>query len=77
LILYSKKDGIGYRSPFGAVDEGSAFFLSTIGCRVESGMDGLPAPINFTKGAVVVVEKFTFCIGSNCLEFLGSIRVWT
>jgi hypothetical protein len=51
------------------VEEGSAFFLSTIGCLVGSGTDGLPAPITFTNGAVVVVEKFIFCIGSNCLIF--------
>jgi hypothetical protein len=63
LILYSKKDGIGYLSPFGDVDEGSEIFLSTTGCLVIIGIDGLPALI--TLEAAVVVEKFIFCIGSN------------
>jgi hypothetical protein len=68
LIRYSKKEGIGYRSPLGYVDEGSAFLLSTKGCLVVMGIDGLPALINFVFGAVIVVEKFTFCIGSNSLK---------
>jgi len=65
LILYSKKEGIGYLSPLGDADEGSDVFLSTIGCLVVNGMDGFPALINF-ETAEVVVEKFTFCIGSIC-----------
>ena len=76
LILYSKKEGIGYRSPFGYVEEGSAFFLSTKGCLVVSVIDGLPPLLNFVFGAVVVVEKFTFCIGSNGLKVYNSISVW-
>jgi hypothetical protein len=72
LILYSKKEGIGYRSPFGEAEEGSAFFLSTIGCLVANGIDGFPALITFTSGAVVV-EKFICCIGSNCSVFIHSI----
>jgi len=62
LILYSKKEGIGYRSPLGD-DDGSDVFLSTMGCLVK-GIDGLPALISFGT-AVVVVEKFIFCIGRN------------
>jgi hypothetical protein len=64
LILYSKKDGIGYLSPLGNVDEGSDIFLSTIGCLTVIGIDGLPALTSF-GAAAVVVEKFIFCIGSN------------
>jgi hypothetical protein len=70
LILYSKKEGIGYRSPLGDTDEGSEVFLSTIGCLVVNGIDGFPALITFGTAAVVVVEKFIFCIGSNL--FRGS-----
>jgi len=69
LILYSKKEGIGYRSPLGDTDEGSEVFLSTIGCLVVNGIDGFPALITFGTAAVVV-EKFIFCIGSNL--FRGS-----
>jgi hypothetical protein len=65
LILYSKKEGIGYLSPLGDVDEGSEVFLSTMGCLVVSGIEGLPVLIAFGT-ADVVVEKFIFCIGSNC-----------
>ena len=64
LILYSKKEGIGYLSPLGDEDEGSAIFLSTIGCLVVNGIDGLPVLI-ILGTATVVVEKFIFCIGSN------------
>jgi hypothetical protein len=41
LALYSKKEGIGYRSHLGD-DEGSEIFLSTIGC-LPKGIVGLPA----------------------------------
>ena len=61
LIRYSKKEGIGYRSPFGEADEGSEVFLSTIGCLVIV-IEGLPVPIIFGTAAVLV-EKFIFCIG--------------
>jgi hypothetical protein len=60
LILYSKKEGIGYLSPFGNVDEGSEVFLSTIGCLDIIGIDGLP--VLTSLGTAVVVEKFIFCI---------------
>jgi hypothetical protein len=43
-MRYSKKEGIGYLSPLGAVDEGSEVFLSTNGCLAINGIDGLPAP---------------------------------
>lgn len=69
MILYSKKEGIGYLSPLGEVDEGSEVFLSTIGCLAINGIDGLPALI-ILGAAAVVVEKFIFCIGSNSLEVL-------
>lgn len=54
---------MGYRSPLGAVDEGSDIFLSTIGCLVDSGMEGFPALI--TLETVAAVEKLILCIGSN------------
>jgi hypothetical protein len=63
LILYSKKEGIGYLSPLGNADEGSDVLLSTIGCLAIEGIDGLAVLITFGTAAVVV-EKFTFCIGS-------------
>jgi hypothetical protein len=63
LILYSKKDGIGYLSPLGNADEGSYVLLSTTGCLV-IGIDGLPVLIIF-GAAAIVVEKLFFCIGSN------------
>jgi hypothetical protein len=62
LILYSKKEGIGYLSPFGEADDGSKVFLSTIGCLVTV-IDGL-AVLTVLGTAIVVVEKFTLCIGS-------------
>jgi hypothetical protein len=62
LILYSKKEGIGYRSPFGEADEGSEVFLSTIGCLLNV-IEGLPVPI--VLGIVAVVKKFIFCIGKR------------
>jgi len=76
LILYSKKEGIGYLSPLGKVEEGSAVFLSVTGCLGISGMEGLPARI--IPGTVAVdVEKFIFCIGAIVLEFRNSITKWT
>jgi hypothetical protein len=72
LILYSKKEGIGYLSPLGKVDEGSEVFLSTIGCLAINGIDGLPVLTNL-GAAAVVVEKFIFCIGSNSLDVHNSI----
>jgi len=63
LILYSKKEGIGYLSPLGDEDEGSEVFLSTIGWRPATGIDGFPALITCVE--VVAVEKLIFCIGSN------------
>jgi hypothetical protein len=71
LILYSKKEGIGYLSPFGNEDEGSDVLLSTMGCFVIIGSDGLPALIIF--GIVVVVEKLILCIGSNIKRLCNSI----
>lgn len=53
---------MGYLSPFGEADDGSEDFLSTVGCRI-NGTEGLPVLI--TLGTATVVEKFTFCIGSN------------
>jgi hypothetical protein len=72
LILYSKKEGIGYLSPLGEADEGSDVFLSTTGCRVVSGIDGLPAVITLGTAAAAV-EKFIFCIVSNVKRFYNSI----
>jgi hypothetical protein len=69
LILYSKKEGIGYRCPLGNEDEGSDVLLSTIGCFVIIGIDGLPALIIFGTVAVVV-EKLILCIGSNIKRVL-------
>ena len=47
----------------GNVDEGSEILLSTIGCRVIIGIDGLPELTNF--GTAGVVEKLIFRIGSK------------
>lgn len=75
LILYSKKEGIGYASPLGEVDEGSDVFFSTTGCLVVNGIDGLPALIIF--GAVaVVVEKLIFCIESSVKKLYNSTSSW-
>lgn len=72
FILYSKKEGIGYLSLLGEVDEGSDFFLSETGCLVVIiGIAGLPAPIGFR--AAVAVEKLIFCIGRNFRKVLQSI----
>jgi len=64
LILYSKKEGIGYLSPLGEVEEGSDVFRSTNGCRASNGIAGLPAFI-IVETVAAFVEKFIFCIGSN------------
>jgi len=47
----------------GDEDEGSEVFLSTIGWRPATGIDGFPALITCVE--VVAVEKLIFCIGSN------------
>lgn len=65
LILYSKKEGIGYFLPFGDADEGSVVFLSINGCFPDNGTVGFPPP----PGGFTVVAKlgiFIFCIRSNC-----------
>ena len=74
MILYSKKEGIGYLSPFGIADEGSDVLLSTIGCLAIEGIDGLAVVITFGTAAVVV-EKITFCIES-ILKRLRNLSAW-
>jgi hypothetical protein len=69
LILYSKKEGIGYLSPLGEADEGSEVFLSTTGCLLNV-IEGLPVPI--ILGILAIVEKFIFCIGKR-VKVLQSI----
>jgi hypothetical protein len=42
LIRYSKKEGIGYLSPFGSEEEGSVGFFSTEERLPDNGKVGLP-----------------------------------
>jgi len=68
LILYSKKEGIGYLSPLGEVEEGSDVFLSANDCRTINGMDGLPA-LTILETVAAFAEKFIFCIEAIVKKF--------
>ena len=72
MILYSKKEGIGYLSPFGKDEEGSNVFLSTTGCLPVNVIDGFPAPIVW-GGAAVVEVTLIFCIASNIYIVIKSV----
>ena len=61
LILYSKKDGMGYRSPFGDDDEGSDIFLSTMGCLPLTGIVGL-AVLIICEEDVLTATVLIFCM---------------
>jgi len=56
---------MGYPWFLGAVEEGSAIFLSITGCLPVAGMEGLPWLLTCRVRVEVVVKTFILDIGSN------------